>query len=209
MALAARSDPRRGRRVAGFDYVLHRHAARAADYERTVVAAGRDGRQPAVPIVRVPWNEPGIIGRVLDAGALGVIIPMVNSPEEARRAVDACRYAPTGARSFGPLIAGGALRRRILGGGERPGCVHPDDRDPPGGRAHRRHPRGAGHRRGLHRPRRPVDHLRAAARARQPGRAVRRARSPRWSRRASDTASCRASTQQRRSRPSATAAGSA
>ena len=51
---------------------------------------------PTVPVVRVPWNEQGIIGRVLDAGALGVIIPMVNSPEEARRAVDACRYAPDG-----------------------------------------------------------------------------------------------------------------
>jgi 4-hydroxy-2-oxoheptanedioate aldolase len=61
-------------------------------------------RTPTVPIARVPWNEPGIIGRALDAGALGVIIPMVNSPEEARRAVAACRYAPDGARSFGPRI---------------------------------------------------------------------------------------------------------
>jgi 4-hydroxy-2-oxoheptanedioate aldolase len=43
---------------------------------------------------------------VLDAGALGVIIPMVNTPDEARRAVDACRYAPVGTRSFGPLAAG-------------------------------------------------------------------------------------------------------
>ena len=58
--------------------------------------------------MRVPWNEPGIIGRVLDAGALGVIIPMVNTPDEARRAVDACRYAPAGTRSYGPL--GAAVR---------------------------------------------------------------------------------------------------
>ena len=58
----------------------------------------------AVPMVRVPWNEPGIIGRVLDAGALAVVIPMVNSAEEAARAVAACRYAPLGSRSFGPLI---------------------------------------------------------------------------------------------------------
>jgi 4-hydroxy-2-oxoheptanedioate aldolase len=66
-------------------------------------------RTPTVPISRVPWNEPGIIGRVLDAGALGVIIPMVNSREEAERAVAACRYAPDGARSFGPLVVGARI----------------------------------------------------------------------------------------------------
>lgn len=59
----------------------------------------------AAPLVRVPWNEPGIIGRVLDVGALSVIIPMVNSAEDAVRAVAARRYAPAGARSFGPLTA--------------------------------------------------------------------------------------------------------
>ena len=58
------------------------------------------------PIVRVPANDPAIIGRVLDAGALGVIVPMVNSPAEAARAVAACRYAPDGIRSFGPVRAG-------------------------------------------------------------------------------------------------------
>jgi len=55
--------------------------------------------------VRVPWNEPGIIGKALDAGARGVIIPMVNTRDEAERAVRACRYAPAGARSYGPLRA--------------------------------------------------------------------------------------------------------
>ena len=57
------------------------------------------------PLVRVPWNEPGIIGKTLDAGARGVIIPMVNSVAEAEQAVRACRYAPAGARSYGPLRA--------------------------------------------------------------------------------------------------------
>lgn len=55
---------------------------------------------------RVPWNEPGIIGKVLDAGAMGVIIPMVNTVEQARAAVAACRYAPLGSRSHGPIRAG-------------------------------------------------------------------------------------------------------
>ena len=47
-------------------------------------------RSTATPLIRVPWNEPGIIGKVLDAGALGVIIPMVNTAEQAERAVSSC-----------------------------------------------------------------------------------------------------------------------
>ena len=59
----------------------------------------------ATPLVRVPWNEPYEIMKVLDAGAYGVIVPMVNSREEAERAVAACRYPPDGNRSFGPIRA--------------------------------------------------------------------------------------------------------
>ncbi len=58
-----------------------------------------------VPIVRVPWNEPYEIMKALDAGAYGVIVPMVNNREEAARAVSACRYPPDGERSFGPIRA--------------------------------------------------------------------------------------------------------
>ncbi len=57
-------------------------------------------------LVRVPWNAPAPIMRALDAGADGVIVPMVNTPEEAAAAVAASRYPPTGYRSFGPLRAG-------------------------------------------------------------------------------------------------------
>lgn len=53
-------------------------------------------------IVRVTANEPAAIGRVLDRGAAGVIVPLVNSPAEAAAAVAACRYPPRGSRSFGP-----------------------------------------------------------------------------------------------------------
>src|SRR5260370_38261352 len=55
--------------------------------------------------VRVPWNQPADIMKALDAGAQGVIVPMVNSPEEARRAVGACRYPPEGYSSWGPTRA--------------------------------------------------------------------------------------------------------
>jgi 4-hydroxy-2-oxoheptanedioate aldolase len=54
----------------------------------------------------VPWNEPGIIGKVLDAGAYGVICPMVNTPEEARNLVQYSKYPPQGTRSNGPIRAG-------------------------------------------------------------------------------------------------------
>ena len=58
-----------------------------------------------IPLVRVPWNEPYEIMKALDAGAYGVIVPMVNNGEEAQRAVAACRYPPEGNRSFGPIRA--------------------------------------------------------------------------------------------------------
>lgn len=62
------------------------------------------------PIARAPWNEPGIIGKLLDAGATGMIVPMVNTAEEAEAAVRACNYPPLGARSYGP--AGVAPRHK-------------------------------------------------------------------------------------------------
>lgn len=58
-------------------------------------------------IVRVPKNEPIAIAKVLDTGATGVIVPHVNSAEEARAAVDAARYPPAGARSIGAARAQG------------------------------------------------------------------------------------------------------
>jgi len=58
-----------------------------------------------VPVVRVPWNDPGLIMRTLDAGCYAVICPMINSREEAKAFVDACRYPPDGNRSYGPYRA--------------------------------------------------------------------------------------------------------
>lgn len=56
----------------------------------------------AVPFVRVPWNEPVYVQWALDAGAYGIIAPLVNDREEAARAAGACRYPPAGYRSVGP-----------------------------------------------------------------------------------------------------------
>jgi 4-hydroxy-2-oxoheptanedioate aldolase len=58
-----------------------------------------------VPFVRVSWNDPAAIMRALDLGAYGIIVPLVNTAEEAAKAVAACRYMPTGMRSSGPVRA--------------------------------------------------------------------------------------------------------
>ena len=57
------------------------------------------------PMVRVPWLDEGHVMRALDAGALGIIAPMIERPEDAARLVSACRYPPEGGRSFGPIRA--------------------------------------------------------------------------------------------------------
>jgi len=56
---------------------------------------------PIAPMVRVPWNRPERFKQVLDGGAWGVVVPMVNSRNEAERAVQATRYHPMGQRSVG------------------------------------------------------------------------------------------------------------
>lgn len=58
-----------------------------------------------IPLARVPWNEPGAIMKLLDAGAYGIICPMISSAQEAAAFVAACRYPPQGIRSYGPKRA--------------------------------------------------------------------------------------------------------
>ena len=74
---------------------------------RTMVQAAELRGTPV--FVRVPWNDEAAIMRALDAGAEGVIVPMVNSEAEARKAAGASRYPPVGFRSWGPLRSGMAI----------------------------------------------------------------------------------------------------
>lgn len=76
------------------------------DYASVIQSMQAISRLPVTPTVRVPWNEPGIIGRVLDGGAMGIICPMVNNVEETRALVSAVRFPPLGTRSHGPARAG-------------------------------------------------------------------------------------------------------
>ncbi len=75
---------------------------------RVMVQATAIRRTPT--LVRVPWNDPAPIMRALDAGADGVIVPMVNSAQEAKQAAFATRYPPKGYRSWGALRSGMANR---------------------------------------------------------------------------------------------------
>lgn len=87
----------------GFDTITVDLQHGVQDYLSMVACFQAIKGEPVTPMVRVPWNEPGIIGKVLDAGAYGVICPMVNTREEAERLVSACKYPPQGQRSNGPI----------------------------------------------------------------------------------------------------------
>src|SRR5437763_12302696 len=90
---------------AGFDYVTVDMQHGLIGYSDMVTMVQAIHAAATTAIVRVPWNQPDHIMRALDAGAQGVIVPMVNSAEEARAAVGACRYPPDGYRSWGPIRA--------------------------------------------------------------------------------------------------------
>lgn len=96
----------------GFDYVGVDMQHGAISYSDAVPMLQAIAGQGAAPIVRVMANDLAIIGKALDAGAVGIVVPLVSSPEEAAKAVAACRYPPLGARSYGPIRASVAFRSR-------------------------------------------------------------------------------------------------
>ena len=100
--------------LAGPDYVVVDQLHGAVEPATLMTMLQAISGAGAAPLVRVARNEPFPIGQALDVGAVGVIVPMVESGEEAAAAVAACRYAPEGIRSFGALRAGA---------GERPLCL--------------------------------------------------------------------------------------
>jgi 4-hydroxy-2-oxoheptanedioate aldolase len=91
---------------AGYDYVCVDLQHGLSDFELgwQLVQALRG--TSATPVVRVPFNHTPWPGKAFDAGAEAVIVPMVNSRADAEQAAAACRYAPEGVRSFGPVRAG-------------------------------------------------------------------------------------------------------
>lgn len=96
---------------AGYDCVLVDLQHGMTDVAAMIGMLQAISSTPATPIVRVPACDPALIMKALDAGAYGIICPMINSADEARAFVAATRYPPLGNRSFGPargLLYGGS-----------------------------------------------------------------------------------------------------
>jgi 4-hydroxy-2-oxoheptanedioate aldolase len=96
--------------ASGFDSVTMDMQHGLVGYQKVVEMLQAVSGYNITPMVRVPWNDPSMVMRCLDAGAYGIICPMVNTKEECEKFVSACRYAPRGNRSFGPA------RAKIYGG---------------------------------------------------------------------------------------------
>ena len=75
------------------------------DYTTAIPMLQAISKSNAVPFARVPWNEPGIIMKMLDLGVMGIISPMINTQQECEKFVSYCNYPPIGQRSFGPMRA--------------------------------------------------------------------------------------------------------
>ena len=75
------------------------------DYSSSIAMIQALSNSNTVPMTRVPWNEPGIIMKMLDLGVQGIIAPMINSKDDCEKFVSYCYYPPIGQRSFGPMRA--------------------------------------------------------------------------------------------------------
>jgi 4-hydroxy-2-oxoheptanedioate aldolase len=95
----------------GFDSLVVDMQHGLVDYQVAVTMLQAISTTNVIPFARVPWNDPAHIMKILDAGAYGIICPMINTRKEAEQLVRTCKYAPKGFRSFGPTrasIYGGA-----------------------------------------------------------------------------------------------------
>jgi 4-hydroxy-2-oxoheptanedioate aldolase len=89
----------------GFDWLCIDMQHGLMSYTQAVPMLQAISTTNVIPLARVPWNEPSIIMKMLDAGAWGVVVPLINTRADAEAAVAACRYPPLGIRSFGPTRA--------------------------------------------------------------------------------------------------------
>jgi len=89
----------------GFDALTIDMQHGVVDYQVAVTMLQAIATTPVIPLARVPWNDPGRLMKILDAGVYGVICPMINTRAEAEALVAACKYPPRGYRSWGPVRA--------------------------------------------------------------------------------------------------------
>src|SRR6202158_1596498 len=90
---------------AGWDSLTVDMQNGVVDYQAALAMLTAVSTTSTIPLVRVTWLDPGIIMKMLDAGAFGVICHMINSRAEAAKLVSSMRYPPKGLRSFGPIRA--------------------------------------------------------------------------------------------------------
>jgi 4-hydroxy-2-oxoheptanedioate aldolase len=107
----------------GFDWVGLDGQHGLWSYDSLLASMMALSKTSAGIIVRVPSRDPATAGRVLDAGAHGVIFPLVESADDAREAVEACRIFPKGKRSFGPVRASQTFGRDPAVVSESVSCI--------------------------------------------------------------------------------------
>jgi 4-hydroxy-2-oxoheptanedioate aldolase len=89
----------------GFDSLTVDMQHGVVDYQTAVTMLQAIATTPVIPLARIPWNDPAFVMKILDAGAYGVICPMINTRQQAEALVRACKYPPRGFRSWGPVRA--------------------------------------------------------------------------------------------------------
>jgi 4-hydroxy-2-oxoheptanedioate aldolase len=89
----------------GFDSLTVDMQHGVVDYQTAVTMLQAIATTPVMPLARVPWNDPALLMKTLDAGVYGVICPMISTRAQAEAMVAACKYPPRGYRSFGPVRA--------------------------------------------------------------------------------------------------------
>jgi len=89
----------------GFDSLTVDMQHGVIDYQTAVTMLQAISTTPVIPLARVPWNDPALLMKILDAGVYGVICPMINTRAQAEALVQSCKYPPRGYRSWGPVRA--------------------------------------------------------------------------------------------------------
>ena len=107
----------------GYDYVCLDMQHGLIGYEAVVQGLFAIAGTGASPVIRVPSHDSGMIGRVLDAGAEAVVVPLVETPEQAAAVAQACRYFPDGHRSIGSIRGGYSLQGPVGAVNKQVSCI--------------------------------------------------------------------------------------
>ena len=107
----------------GYDYICLDVQHGLLDYPGVLHGLTAVAAAGAAGIVRVPPSDPAWIGRALDAGARGVIVPLVSTADQAAAAVAACRYPPAGQRSYGPVRSALTIGPGLRAADDQVACI--------------------------------------------------------------------------------------